>query len=107
MGPTALAAVATRTRPGLSLRRQEALLSLVFIAPQMIGFAVLVAGPVLAILYFSFFRWNIIQGTLAFIGGANYARLVSSEEVGDIARTTVLFGLGFVPATVIGGGRSG
>ena len=57
----------------------------------------------LAILYFSFFQWNIIQGTLTFIGSANYERLLSSEEVADIARTTVLFGLGFVPATVIGG----
>jgi multiple sugar transport system permease protein len=103
VGPAAVAAPASRTGPRLTLRRQEALLSLVFIAPQMIGFAVLVAGPVLAILYFSFFKWNIIQGTLTFIGGANYARLVNSEEVGDIARTTVLFGLGFVPATVIGG----
>jgi multiple sugar transport system permease protein len=58
---------------------------------------------VLAILYFSVFKWNIIQGTLTFIGGANFERLLNSAEVADIARTTVLFGLGFVPATVVGG----
>src|SRR5262249_45920501 len=55
------------------------------------------------IVYFSFFRWNIIQGTLTFIGALNYERLVTSRDVSEIARTTLLFGLGFVPLTVIGG----
>jgi multiple sugar transport system permease protein len=97
--------MAARAGPRLSptLRNQEALLGLVFIGPQVIGFVGLVAGPVLAILYFSFFKWNIIQGTLTFVGSANYQRLLNSAEVADIARTTVLFGLGFVPATVVGG----
>src|SRR5260370_26622839 len=97
--------MAARAGPSLTptLRNQEALLGLVFIAPQVIGFAGLVAGPVLAILYFSVFKWNIIQGTLTFVGSANYQRLLNSEEVTDIARTTVLFGLGFVPATVMSG----
>jgi multiple sugar transport system permease protein len=89
--------------PRLSLRQQEALLGLVFVAPQLIGFGVFVGGPLLAILYFSFFRWNIIQGTLTFIGTANYARMLSSTDVAGIARTTLLFGLGFVPLTVIAG----
>src|ERR1041385_9250298 len=52
----------------LSMRRQEALVGVLFVAPQVIGFLVLVAGPLVAIGYFSFFRWNIIQGTLRFIG---------------------------------------
>src|SRR5260370_24057901 len=97
--------MAARAGPRLSptLRNQEALLGLVFIGPQVVGFVALVAGPVLAILYFSVFKWNIIQGTLTFVGSANYQRLLNSEEVTDIARTTVLFGLGFVPATVVGG----
>jgi multiple sugar transport system permease protein len=101
---TGLAArVVARPRLSSSLRNQEALLGFVFVGPQVIGFLTLVAGPVLAIVYFSVFRWNIIQGTLTFIGSANYERLLNSEEVSDIARTTVLFGLGFVPATVVGG----
>jgi multiple sugar transport system permease protein len=87
----------------ISLRQQEALVGIAFVAPQVIGFAVFVGGPLLAIGYFSFFRWNIIQGTLTFIGTANYARLLQSSEVALIARTTVLFGLGFVPLTVLSG----
>jgi multiple sugar transport system permease protein len=89
--------------PRLSLRQQEALLGMLFVAPQLIGFAVFIGGPLLAILYFSFFRWNIIQGTLTFIGTANYERLLSSSDVAMISRTTVLFGLGFVPLTVVTG----
>jgi multiple sugar transport system permease protein len=94
---------ATLTLPRLSLRQQEALLGLLFVAPQVVGFAVFVGGPLLAILYFSFFRWNIIQGTLTFIGTANYERLLASSDVATIARTTLVFGLGFVPLTVICG----
>jgi multiple sugar transport system permease protein len=87
----------------LSARQQEAALGLALVAPAVLGFFVFVAGPLVAIGYFSFFRWNIIQGTLTFIGGANYERLLSSSDVASIARTTVLFGLGFVPLTVAGG----
>ena len=87
----------------MSLRQREALLGLALVAPQVIGFLAFIAGPVVAILYFSLFRWNIVQGTLTFIGGANYERLLVSPRVADIARTTVLFGLGFVPLTVLGG----
>jgi multiple sugar transport system permease protein len=89
--------------PRPTLRQREAILGLVFVAPLLIGFAVFVGGPLLAILYFSFFRWNIIQGTLTFIGAANYERLLTSSDVAGIARTTLLFGLGFVPLTVVAG----
>ncbi len=99
-----ISAAASRQR-GLHLtsRQQESVLGLLLIAPQVVGFGVFVGGPLLAITYFSFFRWNIIQGTLTFIGSANYERLLTSSDVASIARTTVLFGLGFVPLTVVGG----
>lgn len=104
VGPALLAAPARNARrPWLTLRREEALLGYVLVAPQLIGFAVLVGGPLLAILYFSFFRWNIIQGTLRFIGSANFERMLATPSVAEIARTTVVFGLGFVPTTVLGG----
>ncbi len=92
-----------RRRFELTLGQQEALLGVLFVAPQVIGFAVFVGGPLIAILYFSFFRWNIVQGVQTFIGTANYERLLTSGDVALIARTTLLFGLGFVPLTVFGG----
>ena len=68
--------------PRLSLRQREAALGLLFVAPQLIGWAIFVGGPLLAILYFSFFRWNIIQGTLTFIGTANFERMLTSQRRG-------------------------
>ncbi len=92
-----------RARVHLTLRQQEAVLGLVLVAPQVIGFAIFVGGPLVAIAYFSFFRWNIVQGVQTFVGIANYERLLTSGDVGLITRTTVLFGLGFVPLTVVAG----
>src|SRR4051794_13931619 len=94
------AAASRQRRLHLTARQQESILGLVLVAPLVLGFVVFVAGPLVAIGYFSFFRWNIIQGTLTFIGTANYERLLTSSDVAGIARTTVLFGLGFVPLTV-------
>ncbi|CAN5557018.1 sugar ABC transporter permease [soil metagenome] len=61
------------------------------------------AGPIAAVLWFSLFDWNIIRGTLEFIGLDNFARLVASPEVAEVARITLIFGIGFVPLTVVGG----
>jgi multiple sugar transport system permease protein len=91
------------TLPRVTLRQREAILGLALVAPLLIGFAIFVGGPLLAILYFSFFRWNIIQGTLTFIGTSNYERMLTSSDVAVIARTTLMFGLGFVPLTVVAG----
>jgi multiple sugar transport system permease protein len=94
---TALRDVAAGRR--LSLRQREAAAGLLFMAPQLIGFAIFVALPLVAIGWFSFFDWNILVGTEIFIGLANYQRLLASEEVAAVARTTIVFGLGFVPLT--------
>jgi len=84
-------------------RRRESLAGILFVAPQVIGFTVFVLGPLLAALTFSFFDWNIIFGDREFIGLDNFRRLFGEDEVWRIALTTVVFGLGFVPLTVIGG----
>lgn len=86
-----------------TLRRRESLAGILFVAPQVIGFAVFVLGPLLAAMTFSFFRWNIIFGDLDFIGLDNFRRLFGDDEVWQVAITTVVFGLGFVPLTVLGG----
>jgi multiple sugar transport system permease protein len=85
----------------LTVRRREAFTGLLFVAPQVLGFAVFVAGPLAAILVLGLFDWNIVSGTFRFIGLDNYGALLRSEEVARVARVTVAFGLGFVPTTVI------
>ena len=85
----------------LTMRQREALTGLVFVAPQLLGFVVFVVGPLAAILVLGLFDWNIVKGTFGFIGLDNYSTLFSSAEVAKVARITIVFGLGFVPTTVI------
>jgi multiple sugar transport system permease protein len=86
-----------------TLRRRESLAGILFVTPQLVGFLIFVLGPLIAVLGFGFFRWNIIFGEFDFIGFDNFKRLFSDGEVWQVARTTVFFGLGFVPFTVLGG----
>jgi len=87
----------------LSLRRRESLTGVLFVAPQLLGFITFVAGPTAAVVVFSLFNWNIIAGTFDFIGLDNYSRLAGSREVAQVAWVTLVFGVGFVPLTVVGG----
>ena len=86
-----------------TLRRREAVYGLLFVAPQAMGYLVFLLGPIAAIFWFSLFRWNIVWGMFDFIGLDNYRTLVGSSEVEQVAWVTLVFGLVFVPVTVIGG----
>ena len=87
----------------MTLRRREAIAGVLFVSPQLLGFFVFVLGPLVAVLTFGLFRWNIIFGELDFIGLSNYQQMLGDPEVWEVAVTTVLFGFGFVPLTVLGG----
>jgi len=87
----------------MTLRRREAIAGVLFVSPQLLGFFVFVLGPLVAVLTFGLFRWNIIFGELDFIGLSNYRQMLGDPEVWEVAVTTVLFGFGFVPLTVLGG----
>ena len=86
-----------------SLRVRESVYGALFVAPQLIGYLVFLLGPIAAIFWFSLFRWNIVWGTFDFIGLGNYETLALSPEVEKVAWVTLVFGLAFVPLTVIGG----
>ncbi len=85
----------------LTARRREAITGLLFVAPQLAGFAIFVAGPLAAILVLGLFDWNIVSGVFQFAGLGNYQTLLASEEVARVVRITIVFSLGFVPTTVI------
>jgi multiple sugar transport system permease protein len=82
---------------------REAFYGWLFVAPQMIGYLVFLLGPIAAIFWFSLYQWNIVWGTFDFIGLDNYDRLLDSPEVEQVAWVTLVFGVVFVPLTVIGG----
>ena len=58
------------------LARREALVAYAFILPWIIGFLVFTIGPMLASLYFSFTKYDIVNPP-QWIGLANYARAFS------------------------------
>lgn len=86
-----------------TLRVREAFFGLLFIAPQSIGYLVFLLGPIAAIFWFSLYHWNILWGTFDFIGLDNFRTLAASSEVEKVAWVTLVFGLVFVPLSVIGG----
>jgi ABC-type sugar transport system permease subunit len=61
---------------GVNNARQEALEGFLFLSPNVIGFLLFLAGPLLLSLYTSFTNWDGF-GTQEWVGLDNYARLLS------------------------------
>ncbi|HJR79095.1 MAG TPA: sugar ABC transporter permease [Anaerolineales bacterium] len=68
----------------MSLARREALAGYAFVVPWIIGFLIFTIGPMLASLYFSFTRYNIIDPP-QWVGLANYQKAFSG--IWDVIRT--------------------
>ncbi len=83
-------------RPGHSLqslntlRRREALVAYLFIAPTFIGFLIFIAGPMVYSLGLSLFKWNIFQPA-EFVGLENYVKLAGDARFFTGLRNTVVF----------------
>ena len=61
-------------------RRREFVAALLFMAPNLIGFIVFVAGPMVASLVISFFEWTMV-GDPSFTGLTNYRRLFTQDDL--------------------------
>jgi multiple sugar transport system permease protein len=73
-----------------SARLRERLAGYLFSAPAMLLFGAFVAGPVLAALVLSLFRWDILTPA-RFVGIANYATLFTDPTVGAAFANTAVF----------------
>jgi multiple sugar transport system permease protein len=80
------------TQSMVSLRRREALVAYLFIAPTFIGFLVFVAGPMVYSLGLSFLKWNIFQPA-EFVGLENYVKLASDARFFISLKNTIIFTL--------------
>jgi multiple sugar transport system permease protein len=75
------------------LKRREAMIAYLFIAPTLIGFLLFVVGPMLIGIGISFFKWNLLTPPV-FVGLENYTRLFSGDaRLGTIYGTTVRLAL--------------
>jgi multiple sugar transport system permease protein len=85
-----------RPRRGRGPRASDARWALVFLAPTLIGLAVLSAGPILAALGISFTKWDLITPP-QFVGLDNYLRLVGDDRFFKALRNTVFYTVVSVP----------
>jgi multiple sugar transport system permease protein len=84
--PVASAGAADKTRR----RRREAFNGYLFIAPSIIGFLVFILGPLLAVIYFSFTRYDAISPP-QWRGLANYQRLLTDDRLRSVYLNTIIY----------------
>jgi multiple sugar transport system permease protein len=77
--------------------RRDRLSGYAFIAPQVLGFIVLLGIPVALVVWYSLFDWNILRGTAPFAGFGNYQRMLEDPLAWQVLRNTFLFSVGLVP----------
>ena len=68
---TTSSAPSARKQPYSPMRRREAIEGWLYLSPWVIGFIVFVAGPLVASLYFSFTKYNVLRPP-QYIGLKNY-----------------------------------
>lgn len=93
-------AVPKRSRFKMNAFQQEALNGFLFISPWIIGFTIFVLGPMIALIYLSFNRWDLV-GDPRWVGLRNYTRLFSDDLFLQSLKVTIGYGLGRVPLGII------
>lgn len=71
-------------------RRRDARAGYLFVGPSLIGFVAFVLGPLVAVVYFSFTRYDAISPP-RFAGLANYERLLTDQRLHHVYLNTVLY----------------
>ena len=94
-----MAVTAVRPARRRSLARQEALWFYAFISPWLVGFAIWVAGPMLASLYLSFTSYQITEPP-NWVGLGNYERLLADPLFWQSLKVTAYFTFLSVPLSV-------
>ncbi|MDR1386580.1 MAG: sugar ABC transporter permease [Propionibacteriaceae bacterium] len=87
-------------RPRSAIRRRDALVGYLFIAPQLLGAVALVIAPLIAVLYLSLHDWNPLASTFTFIGLDNYTKMFSDPSFLDSLEASGYFSLGLVVLNV-------
>ncbi len=90
-----------RVEPGRRRRvAQETIAGWLSISPWLVGFLVLTATPLIASLYFSFTKYDVLRSP-EWVGLANYQKLFTDDRLFPVAlRNTFVYALMFVPLDV-------
>jgi multiple sugar transport system permease protein len=99
----ALPTIATPPRGrSRAVRTRYALTVLAFLLPSAIPLALFVLGPMIAALWVSLNKWNLLA-PMKFIGVDNYAKLLTDPGTGEVFLHTVYYIVGYLPLVYIGG----
>lgn len=91
-----------RSVPRLSNRTRDTLIGFGLISPQVLGFFVLVVGPLIAVFYYSVHDQNLLSQQQTFTGLNNYVAMVDSDPLfGKVLMNTFVFMIGTVIFNVI------
>jgi multiple sugar transport system permease protein len=88
-----------RTGPPPAFRRRETWAAYAFLAPWIVGFVVFMAIPMVASLVLSFTDYDGLRET-SFVGGENYAQLLTDPRIRLSLRNTMVYAVLVVPATM-------
>ena len=84
------------------LARKETLFGYLFIMPEILGFLVLVLGPLVSVFIFSTQNRSLLTQKVEFVGFANYERLFTQDPLfWQVLGNTLVFAAGLVPLNVI------
>jgi multiple sugar transport system permease protein len=83
------------------LRFKEAIEGYLCISPFIIGFLLFAAGPVIASLILSFYKWDIISAP-QFVGFKNYAKMMNDPMIALSLQKTLYFAILSIPTGMIG-----
>src|SRR5690349_22935171 len=78
------------------MRRRESRNGVLFAAPWIIGFALFLAYPVCASIYFSMTEYSVLKPPV-WVGGQNYATLFHDEVFYKSLGNTLFFAVLYVP----------
>jgi multiple sugar transport system permease protein len=81
-------------------RRADTVAAYLFLAPQMVGLVVFMAGPLLFALVLAFYHWDGF-GTRSFAGLSNFADVLSDPRIRRSAVNTVWFTVLQVPGLML------
>jgi multiple sugar transport system permease protein len=84
----------------LSIRRREALWFYALVAPWVIGFLAFTTGPLLASLYFSFTRYDVVSPPV-WAGLGNYLRLLEDDLFLQTLKVTTIYTFITVPLGIL------
>jgi len=85
-----------------SIRRQENLLGWLMASPWIIGFSIIMVGPMVFSFGLSFMDWNLLRAPV-YAGFANYRKMFFEDElVFQSLKVTLYYALGSLPLGLIG-----